>query len=122
MFVDLLHDEVTDASSNDAGMPLDQFSKTTPPGWRPGVAKYPLRRYQQLMSLWWRQTDMPETSVGPAMAGRLRSSAFQFAMALRADRLDVNTGTRREMIGDELLFQPAHDDWTNPIDGTFHAA
>ena len=61
----------------------------------------------QLMRLWWRQTDIVEASVGPAMAGRLRGTAFQFALSLRADRLDQDTGVRRIMVGDELLAQPS---------------
>ena len=29
------------------GIPLDTFNKNTPPGWRPGSSRYPLRRYIQ---------------------------------------------------------------------------
>ena len=89
------------------GMPMHAFNKNVPPGWRPGIAKLPLRLYLQLLRLWWRQTDLAETATGPAMAGRLRGSALQLAMAMRAQRLDHTTGTRREFVGDELLAQPA---------------
>ena len=54
------------------------------------------------------------------MAGRLRGAAFQLALSLKAERLDVSTGTRRVMTGDELLSQPSHDTWTNPVDQTLH--
>ena len=54
------------------------------------------------------------------MAGRLRGAAFQLALSLKAERLDVSTGTRRAMTGDELLSQPSHDTWTNPVDQTLH--
>ena len=105
---------------NETGTPIDQFSKSMPPGWRPNVARYPLRRYIQLLRLWWRQTDLPETSAGPAMAGRLRGTAFQIAMNLAADRLDQNTGLRRRMTGDELLSQQAHDPYTDPQTQTLY--
>ena len=105
---------------HDSGTPLDQFTKSMPPGWRPNVVRYPLRRYIQLLRLWWRQTDLPETSAGPAMAGRLRGTAFQLAMNLSADRLDINTGNRRRMTGDELLSQQAHDPWSHPTTQVLH--
>ena len=98
----------------ETGNPLDTFTKSMPPGWRPNVAKYPLRRYSQLLKLWWRQTDLPETAAGPAMAGRLRGTAFQLAMALRGDRLDVVQGVVRMMVGDELLSQASHAAWQDP--------
>ena len=97
--------EMADAGGhwNETGAPLDQFTKSMPPGWRPNVARYTLHRYIQLLRLWWRQTDLAESSAGTAMAGRLRGPAFQLAMALSADRLDPATGARRRMTGDELL-------------------
>ena len=105
----------------DAKLPLDTFTQSTPPGWRPGLRWYPLMRYRQLLALWYRQTSLGETQLGPAMAGRLRGTAFQFALALTAQRLDLDTGNRRQMIGDELLAQPGHADWTNPATGEVHA-
>ena len=40
-------------------------------------------------------------------------------MNLREDRLDLTTGLRRVMVGDELLAQPSHDPITTP-DGIAH--
>ena len=37
--------------SREGGLPLNQFSKSCPPGWRPGLVKYPLRLYIQLVRL-----------------------------------------------------------------------
>ena len=91
---------------SEGGLPMDVFTKSVPPGWRAGLTKYPLRRYTQLLKLWWRQTDISESSCGPAMAGRLRGAAFQLAAFLKAKRLDLSDGTVREMVGDELLAQP----------------
>ena len=111
----------TDSTST-GGLPLDSFTKAVPPGWRPGVAQYPMRRYVQLIRLWWRQTDVTENAAGPAMAGRLRGAAFQIANGLHAMRLDLVTGVVREMVGDELLAQPSHEAWQNPANGEQHPA
>ena len=91
------------------GLPLDEFTKSTPPGWRPGVNKYPFRKYQQKLRLWWRQTDVSESQAGPSIAGRLQGSAFQIANRLRASRIDLDTMLRRGFVGDELLAQPSND-------------
>eukprot|EP00959_Pyramimonas_sp_CCMP1952_P329605 6900837-Pyramimonas_sp.AAC.1 len=85
----------------ESGLALDTFTKSVPPGWRVGLPKYPLRRYTQLLRLWWRQTDISESATGPAMAGRLKGAAFQIANNLKEQRLDLSTGLVREMIGDE---------------------
>ena len=56
------------------------------------------------------------------IAGRLRGTALQFAMRLKADRLDLTSGQVREMIGDELLSQPSHEMWTDPLTSIVHEA
>ena len=85
------------------------------------MPKYPLRRYTQLLRLWWRQTDISESACGPAMAGRLKGAAFQIANTIRENRLDLTTGLAREMVGDELLAQPSHDAWQNAAGQQFPA-
>ena len=101
-----------------SGLPLNQFSRNVPPGWRPGNPKYPLKLYLQLLRLWWRQTELTEAAAGPTMCGRLRGNAFQMALKIVEERLDLNIGATRPMTGDELLAQPSHDAWTNPTTGT----
>ena len=106
----------TASDGKDGGLPLDAFTKTTPPGWRPGNPKYPIRRYMQLLRLWWKQTDVQDQCLGPVIAGRLRGTAFQFAMAIQAERLDLSdpdAGIRRTMVGEELLSQASHIDHTD---------
>ena len=71
-------------------LPLDVFSRGVPPGWQPGLRKYPMRRYQQLLRLWWMQSDVPEHQAGAAIVGRLRGAAFQYAMRLSQDRLNTD--------------------------------
>ena len=92
---------------------MDQFTKSQPPGWKPGNARYPLRRYFQLLSLWWRQTDVQEHAAGAAIAGRLRGSAFQLALRISENRVDQITHQVRRMTGDELLAQPSFDTFTD---------
>jgi len=111
-----------DGGPQDGGLPLKSFSKNVPPGWIPGDPRYPLKLYTQLLRLWWRQTDIPEGAAGPTMAGRLRGTALQYAMRLKANRLDLVVGGMREMVGDELLSQPSHDEWIDPISGQVYPA
>ena len=102
--------------SGGSGLALNTFTRTVPPGWKAGDARFPLRLYQQLMKLWWRQTTIDERSAGPIMAGRLRGVALQFALAMKQVRWDHDTMSFREMSGDELLSQPGSALFTH-IDG-----
>jgi len=43
-------------------------------------------------------------------------------MRLKAHRLDLVNGGEREMSGDELLSQPSHEEWTDPITGSVYPA
>ena len=100
------------------GLPLDEFTKSTPPGWRPGLAKYPYRKYLQKLKLWWRQTDLSESQCGPAIAGRLQGGPFQIANRLRQTRVDLITLVSRDFLGDELLAQPSNEEVKDPSTGT----
>ena len=103
-------------------MPLDSFTKSTPPGWAPKIKKYPFRRYAQLLRLWQLQTDLAEEAVGPAICGRLKGVAFQFALSLSAERLDLNTGAAVVMVAPELFAEPAHGAWANQATGVQYGA
>ena len=95
------------------GLPLDQFTKTTPPGWRPGITHYPFRRYIERMKLWCRTTDMDASQQGPAVAGRLSGRPFNLAMGLR-----VTDQAGQEHGGDEALAfpgEPAQQDYAGNI-------
>lgn len=113
---------VAHQSEHEGGLPLNTFSKNVPPGRRSGNPKYPIRLYVQLLRLWWRQTEVSETACGPTIAGRLRGTALQVALALSRDRLDLTTGTRRIFTGDDLLTEPAHPEWTDTLTGEVHPA
>ena len=36
---------MADSTAAGGSLPLDQYTKTTPPGWKPGNARYPLRAF-----------------------------------------------------------------------------
>ena len=109
-----------------SSLPLEVFTRSTPPGWRPGDARYPLRRYLQLLRLWWHVTDVPEKAAGPAMAARLRGTAFQMAMRITTQRisLDAATGavTSTPLAGAEALACQSMPEFTHPHTGEVVAA
>eukprot|EP00959_Pyramimonas_sp_CCMP1952_P224268 4689431-Pyramimonas_sp.AAC.2 len=51
---------------DNARLPLDSFTQSSPPGWVTGIKRYPIGRYAQLLKLWWLQTDPDEAQWGPA--------------------------------------------------------
>ena len=91
------------AYENSHSLPLEVYNKSTPPGWTPGDARYPLRRYQQLLDLWVRFTDLSPDKRGPAMAARLKGSAFEMAIRLRTTRYLPPDGRVQELEGGEAL-------------------
>ena len=64
------------------GLPLDEFNKNTPPGWKPGIEGYPLKHYLDLCSLWYKQHDGKDEEVGILLSGRLKGAAKQDAIKL----------------------------------------
>ena len=84
-----------------SGLPLDQYTKACPPGWRLGLAHYPLKRFLDLLRLWYRLTDFDNTQVGPAVAGRLQGRPFTLATEMTIRKQD---GT--ELTGDAALAHP----------------
>ena len=57
-------------SESGSGLPLEAFTRSTPPGWRPGDMKYPYRRYKQILGLWQKVTALNDAQAGPAIAAR----------------------------------------------------
>ena len=94
------------------GLPLEQYNRSVPPGWRPGILHYPFRRFIERLRLWYRQTDLDVSQCGPAVAGRLAGRPFSLAMALRVVRQD---GT--ELRGDAALAYPGESATTHPTTG-----
>ena len=98
--------------STGTGMPLEVYTKMTPPGWRPGMAHYPFRRFMERLRLWYRMTDLDASQVGPAVAGRLQGKPFNVAIGMR---FVSDTGV--ELVGDEALAYAGAPQVVDPITG-----
>ena len=64
------------------GLPLDEYTRATPPGWRPGLDWYPLRLYLDKLKIWYRIQEYEEAEIGPIIAGRLKGGALRLALTL----------------------------------------
>ena len=94
------------------GIPIDEYSRQVPPGWATGIAGYTMKLYQQKVRLWYHMTDLPETAIGSALAGRLKGGAFRLAMKLRCTQQDGTVVT-----GDVALASPALPAYVDPNTG-----
>jgi hypothetical protein len=57
-----------------SGLPLESYTKTTPPGWQTGHVHYPFIRYLERLRLWYRLTDvLPEQVIGKNWRTDLRT-------------------------------------------------
>ena len=77
-------------NGGNSGMPLQEYSKAVPPGWRAGSAEYPLKRYLELLELWVSQTDLEATKLGAAVAGRLGGRVQTLAIHLTITKRDLS--------------------------------
>ena len=59
------------------GLALDEYSKSVPPGWMPGIHGYPLKLYVEKFDLWKRQTNVAEEEIGVTTVGRLKNKAYR---------------------------------------------
>eukprot|EP00959_Pyramimonas_sp_CCMP1952_P470090 9496081-Pyramimonas_sp.AAC.1 len=87
--------------SEHTGLPLDAYTKGTPPGWRPALMHYPFRRYLDRLRLWYRMTDLNADQVGPAVAGRPQGRPYNMAFGLQ-----VSTQAGANLQGDAALAHP----------------
>ena len=101
------------SSGSGGGIPLEEWRKDVPPGWKPGVEGYPLKLYFSKLKLWYRCTEVPDEVVGPLIAGRLVGRAQRIALELRLIRPDGTYDT-----GDAALVRLSVDQVLDPADGT----
>ena len=71
-----------------SGLPLDQFSRQTPPGWHLGDSRYPVKRFLEVLKLWHATTDCDVEKRGPAVAGRLVGRLQKVALEMRLTKQD----------------------------------
>ena len=84
-----------------ASLPLEESTRATPPGWRPGIAGYSFKKYQDKLNLWWRtrSVESDETAARLVMQ-RLQKGALKRAMQFKLIR------EGREYIGDNAIALP----------------
>ena len=79
------------ASGDGPVLKLEHYTKTTPPGWRPGDPQYPVKRYLELVELWHALTDLVPEKVGVAVVGRLQGRVHTLALSLAITKQDGTT-------------------------------
>ncbi|CAE7280604.1 RE2, partial [Symbiodinium microadriaticum] len=100
------------ATPSTGGVPLDEWRKDVPPGWKPGVENYPLKTYFAKLKLWYRCSEVPDEVIGPLIAGRLQGRAQRIALELKLVRPDGSFD-----YGDAALVRLSVDEVIDPNDG-----
>ncbi|CAE8654129.1 unnamed protein product, partial [Polarella glacialis] len=98
------------------GLPLSEFNKLVPPGWRPGIPGYPIKLFFERLKLWYRVTDNAEAQLGILVAGRLQGAPQKIALLLRLPR-PVAAGGGYD-IGDEALIRLSQEQVIDPANNT----
>lgn len=99
------------------GIPLDEFSKSVPPGWRPGVDSYPLKLYLEKVKLWYKITDATDEQIGPLLAGRLKGNAEKMALKLQLPKAGRPLADNGFDVGDAAVVRMAIDEVRDPLSG-----
>ena len=82
-------------------LPLDEFTRSLPPGWKPGLHRYTFKQYEQLVKLWWRSKNVDDAAVAAILiASRLHDMPRRRALNFRANRNGV------DYVGDDALVLP----------------
>ena len=104
-------------SNEESTMPLQQYSREVPPGWKP--YSYPIVRYRQLLEVWIRLTKLDPEQIGPAILSRLGGAAWTLGHSLTIVRQEVHNGAlvERTYKGVEAVCLPAVDATMHPTTG-----
>ena len=71
-------------------MPLEEFTRAIPLGWRPGLHRYPYQQYKENLKLWWRSRNVVENDIAAVLvAARLQGLPRRRAMEFRVERLNA---------------------------------
>ncbi|CAE8584269.1 unnamed protein product, partial [Polarella glacialis] len=109
-------DQRGQGQSYGGGLPLSEFNKLVPPGWRPGIPGYPINLFFERLKLWYRVTDNAEAQLGILVAGRLQGAPQKIALRLRLPR-PVAAGGGYD-IGDEALIRLSQEQVIDPATNT----
>ena len=91
--------------SNATAINLKSYTKDIPPGWRPRA--YPLKEYQQALTIWVRLTQLPEEKWGAAIMSRLDGQALKIAHDLQITRYNTELEQLVTLTGVEALSLPS---------------
>ena len=81
-----------------SNIPLHEFNRQVPPGWRPNMPSYPFRLYMTRMALWYRITTLTATEQGAIVATIQQGTPFNIATTLILTRQDGTV-----LVGDDAL-------------------
>ena len=90
-------------SAGPTGLPLDEYTSQTPPGWKPGMDHYPLKLYIDKLNLWWKQAEMEIPQAAVLIAGRLKGGASRLALKLRLERTLADSPPTHDQGADALV-------------------
>jgi hypothetical protein len=109
---DYILDTMNEAPTGSGSIPLQEYRREIPPGWKPNDPAYPLRSYFDRLRLWYCIANIPDETIGPTIAGRLYGRAHRVAMSLRIPRPDGGHDT-----GDAALVRLEVDEVRDPNTG-----
>eukprot|EP00959_Pyramimonas_sp_CCMP1952_P074519 1556849-Pyramimonas_sp.AAC.1 len=65
-------------------LPLEESTRQVPPGWKPGVPKYSVKKYLQKLSLWWRTKNVDDDGVAALLVlQRLQGGVYKQALRFK---------------------------------------
>ena len=66
---------------------MEESTRQTPPGWKPGVARYGVKKYLQKVSLWWRTKAIEDDAVASLLVlQRLQGGVYKQALRFKVER------------------------------------
>ncbi len=112
-------DQRGQGQSYGGGLPLGEFNKAVPPGWRPGIPGYPIKLFFEKLKLWYRVTDNAEAQLGVLVAGRLQGAPQKIALIALRLRLPrpVAAGGGYD-VGDEALIRLSQEQLVDTVTNT----
>ena len=82
------------SSVNPGGLPLEEFTDKVPPGWTPGLDRYPFKEYVDRLRNWVALTEVATAKQGLLVHGRLKGEPWRLGQKLKITKQngDVITG------------------------------
>ena len=87
------------------GINLEDYTKSTPPGWQAYMHNYPLKHYRERLALWMRITDVPAEKLGPTILGRIKGSAHRLIPSQAIGAIDASYDWPLRYYGQHACFK-----------------